>query len=122
MHGVLKKLQKPGIQLSQCSKTTAMETYLLSDVENKIYLQPASLGRRFANMLLDIIGFYVFALFVGLVLGFAGACFGEDVDPGGIHLGYEYLIHICAILVTIPFLKDLQKAEVSGNPLPGRLR
>ncbi len=42
---------------------------LLYDLYPENILEEASLGKRFANYLIDVVGYYIFMLFVGLFLG-----------------------------------------------------
>ncbi len=42
----------------------------MQDIETEIQLQPASTGLRFANLLIDIVVFYVIMATIGVVYGF----------------------------------------------------
>ena len=45
-----------------------MQAHLLSDVEQQLFLQPASKSVRLANYVIDIIGFYVVIFIAGVLL------------------------------------------------------
>lgn len=53
---------------------------ILSDIEQDIYLEPASVGLRFANLLIDLLFFYGIMLLVGAVLGLIFVSTGEEID------------------------------------------
>jgi len=46
---------------------------LLQDLEQEIYLERASAGARFANYLLDVVGFYLLFLIVFVFIAFSNA-------------------------------------------------
>jgi uncharacterized RDD family membrane protein YckC len=67
-----------------------MDMHILSEVEQELYLQPVSLGKRFLNLLIDIIGIYFLILLLGFLLGFVSA-FAVTVNQDK----NNYLLQLC---------------------------
>jgi uncharacterized RDD family membrane protein YckC len=63
------------------------QTNLLNDFDQPVY-EPATVGQRFANYLIDIIVYYIFVIIISFVFGLTGALTAES----GAGLGLYYLI------------------------------
>ncbi|RFM29753.1 RDD family protein [Deminuibacter soli] len=45
------------------------QVHILEEVEQEVYLESASVGQRFGNLMIDIIGSYIFSLLVSIIVG-----------------------------------------------------
>ncbi len=83
--------------------------------------QPASNGKRFANYILDMIGYYTLALIFGLVLGGIlvatnpESSFFDDSDPSVSASLWESLLGIVLILVYYTGFEYLFKGKTLGK-------
>ena len=55
------------------------DPHLLQDVEEQLYMEPASKGLRFANYIIDVLVFYAIIFVVGLFYGLALLSSGEQI-------------------------------------------
>lgn len=96
-----------------------MQTNILADIEAEVYSQPATLAKRFLNLLLDIIGFYVFVFFVGITLGFASEGAGQDIYGDHSNLFFEYFLSYFCYLIYYTLLEGATKGRSLGKLITG---
>lgn len=98
-----------------------METSILTEMEQEVYLEPATPGKRFLNFLLDLIGFYTFIFIIGFLLGAVSpslvqALFGEETNP--IYQTFtSYLIY----LVYYTVVEGITKGRSLGKLITGTM-
>ena len=101
------------------------ETNLLQDVEQQIYLEPASKGSRFANYLIDVIVFYVFIFLFGIIYGIMLVSSGEQVDDSvltqetGNAVMIQYLVAIIIIVGYYTIMEGATKGRTIGKFITG---
>jgi uncharacterized RDD family membrane protein YckC len=94
---------------------------LLSDLEQGIAHEPAGAGIRFANYLIDLIGFYVMMLVVGLVIGLMqlqNEAYYEDETLSGSKVG-DYLISYGLYLLYYTIFEGATKGRSLGKLITG---
>lgn len=95
---------------------------LLKELEQEIYLEPASQGARFANYIIDLIFFYAFMFALGALLGvilysqdatmeYESDSFSDSV--------LEYLIAVLLIVIYYTLLEGLTKGRTIGKMITG---
>jgi uncharacterized RDD family membrane protein YckC len=102
-----------------------VETNILQDIEQEIYLEPASVGARFANFLIDTIVYYGAFILVGAALGIAFQGSGEDFetsflfreDLGSILL--QYAVSISTFLAVFTVIEGSTKGKTLGKLITG---
>jgi uncharacterized RDD family membrane protein YckC len=102
-----------------------VETNILHDIEQEIYLEPASVGARFANFLIDTIVYYAAFILVGAALAIAFQSSGEDIetsflvreDVGSILL--QYAVSISTFLAVFTVLEGSTKGKTLGKLITG---
>lgn len=95
-----------------------METHLLSEVEQELHLQPAPLGKRFLNLLLDIICFFAITLMIAIALGFASAG-GSDSYTDDSDLLFQNFIVYLLYLAYYTLFEGLTKGRSLGKLITG---
>lgn len=106
------------------SQQTSSEN-LLQDVENEMILIPASKGLRFANLLIDIVSFYVIGIVIGLVFGALALSNNTTLDESTMGSGFgralliQYLISFTIVVAYYTLMEVLSKGRTIGKFLTG---
>lgn len=85
----------------------------------------ASKGKRFANYVIDTIGYLLFAVLIGLIIGLSGSAadstefFEEEQSSGLGSLLMEYLIGFIMIITYYTFLEYVLKGKSLGKLITG---
>lgn len=95
-----------------------METHLLSEVEREINLQPAPLGKRFLNLLIDVIGIWMFVFIIAIALGFASAG-GSDSYTDDSDLLFQNFIVYLFYLAYYTLIEGFTKGRSLGKLITG---
>lgn len=98
---------------------------LLQDFEQDLYLEHASVGARFLNLLIDLILFYLLVMLVGAVLGIIFMSTGQDVetsflgrqDAGAILLQYVMVYGVYIGVYTL--LEGAARGKTLGKLITG---
>lgn len=98
-----------------------MESTILTDIEQEVYLEPAPQGKRFVNFLVDLIGFYAFIFALAIALGVVSpgtlqALFGEDNN-----LLFQYLVSYLFYLVYYTIVEGATKGRSLGKIVSGTI-
>lgn len=94
---------------------------LLSDLEQGIAHEPASTGVRFANYLIDLIGFYVLMFVIGLVIGLMqlqNDGYYEDETMSGSKFG-DFLISYALYMLYYTVFEGATKGRSLGKLITG---
>ena len=94
---------------------------LLSDLEQGIAQEPAGTGVRFANYLIDLIGFYVLMFVIGLVIGLMrmqNDTFSEDDTLSGSQFG-DFLVTYAFYLLYYTLFEGATKGRSLGKLITG---
>ena len=102
-----------------------IDTNVLADIERDILLEPASVGIRFANLLIDTLFYYGVMLLVGVGLGVMYESTGDDVetsflireDAGAILL--QYLLSFITYLGVYAIMEGSAKGKTLGKLITG---
>ena len=102
-----------------------IETNMLQDIEQDIYLEPASVGARFANFLIDTIVYYAAFILIGAAIGIVFQGTGEDMetsflfreDSGSILL--QYAVSISTHLAIFTVLEGSTNGKTLGKLITG---
>jgi uncharacterized RDD family membrane protein YckC len=98
-----------------------MDAHILSEVEQEIYLQPTTLSKRFLNLLLDIIGFYMVAFVFGIALGAVQLSTGQDIYPDHSNLLLEYAVSYLCYFTYYALVEGLSKGRSLGKLITGTI-
>ena len=95
---------------------------LLSDLEQEIAFEPASIGARFANYLIDVIAFYVFIFVIGALLGAMPVqnerdYYGEESLMGSPWADFLFTYLIYVLYYTV--FEGLTKGKTLGKLITG---
>jgi uncharacterized RDD family membrane protein YckC len=101
------------------------ETNILADIEQDIFFEPASVGVRFANLLIDTIFYYGIMILIGIALGIILESTGGDIeksflvgeDAGSISL--QYLVSFASYLGLFTVLEGAAKGKTPGKLITG---
>ena len=102
-----------------------ISTNILADIEQDILLKPASLGVRFANLLIDTLFYYGIMLLIGVALAVIYESTGDDIqtsflireDIGAISL--QYLLGFISYLGVFTILEGSAKGKTLGKLITG---
>jgi len=89
------------------------DPHLLQDVEEQLYLEPASKGLRFANYILDVLVFYALIFVFGLIYGIMLVSRGEQIEDSALvqETGNAVLIqYLFAIVIVVGYYTILEGA------------
>lgn len=95
---------------------------LLQELEQEIYLEPASQGTRFANYIIDVILFYVFVFALGTLLGVIMYSQDTTVDYESSSFSnsiLEYVISMLLLVLYFTLLEGLTKGKTIGKMITG---
>ena len=98
---------------------------ILADIEQDILLEPASVGVRFANLLIDTLFYYAVMLLLAVALGFLYEATGNDIetsflsreDIGAISL--QYLLSFITYLGVFTLMEGSAKGKTLGKLITG---
>lgn len=101
------------------------QTNLLQDIEQDIYLEHASVGTRFLNLLIDVLFFYGVVIVVFAVFGLIFVSTGEDIntsflvreDPGAIFL--QYIVTYSVYIGLYTLLEGAARGKTLGKLITG---
>lgn len=98
---------------------------ILADIEQDIATEPASVGERFLNFLIDVFVFYAVMMVVGMAFGLIFASTGEDIDNSflirddGGSLALQYLFYYGIFLGVYTLLEGAAKGKTLGKLITG---
>lgn len=92
---------------------------LLQDVEEQLYLEPASKGLRFANYLIDVLVFYAIIFISGLIYGFMLVSKGEQIEDSVLvqDTGNAFIMQYLFAIVIIVGYYTIFEATTKGRTL-----
>jgi uncharacterized RDD family membrane protein YckC len=102
-----------------------VETNILNDIELEISLEPASVGARFANFLIDSIVYYGAFILIAGAFGIALQSSGDNLetsfmfrdDAGSILL--QYAVSISTFLAVFTVIEGSTKGKTLGKLITG---
>ena len=98
---------------------------LLQDVEEQLYLEPASKGLRFANYVIDVLVFYALIFISGFVYAFMIVSRGEQIEDSalvqanGAPVFMQYLIGMVIIVGYYTIFEGATKGRTLGKLITG---
>ena len=101
------------------------DPHLLQDVEEQLYMEPASKGLRFANYIIDVLVFYAIIFVVGLFYGLALVSSGEQIEDSmlvqetGNAVLMQYLFAIVIIVGYYTVFEATTKGRTLGKFITG---
>ena len=101
------------------------QTNLLQDIEQDIYLEHATVGARFLNLLIDMIFFYGIVLLVGAVFGVIFMNTGEDIETSFLvredasSILLQYLLIYTVYIGVYTLLEGVARGKTLGKLITG---
>ncbi len=87
-----------------------MQPDLLNDIHHEIYKEPASVGSRFANYIIDLVIFYVLSIATGLI-------FANFLSSAG--MGALYVITYLLFLIYYTLMEGATQGKTVGKMITG---
>ena len=103
----------------------ANATNILADIERDIFLEPASVGIRFANLLIDTLCYYGIMLLVGVALGIILQSSDGNIENSFLvredigSLSLQYLLSFATYLGMFTILEGSAKGKTLGKLITG---
>lgn len=89
-----------------------MQPDLLNDIQQEIYHEPASIGIRFANYIIDLVIFYILSIVVGLLLA-------NSLPSAGI--GISYVITYLLFIIYYTLMEGATQGKTVGKLVTGTI-
>jgi len=92
------------------------QSELFAELRENLYEQPATVGQRFMNYLIDVFIFYLVLFMLGAVAGlFLGDAFAEGETLFGMPLLLQYLFIYILLIGLYTFLETVTKGRTIGK-------
>ena len=89
---------------------------LLAELKETLYEQPATVGQRFLNYIIDIFFFYVILIALAAIAGLVlGSVIGENETLFGMSLMLQYLLIYTVLVATYTFFEAVAKGRTIGK-------
>jgi len=89
---------------------------LLAELKETLYEQPATVGQRFLNYIIDIFFFYVILIALAAIAGLVlGSVIGENETLFGMSLMLQYLLIYTVLVATYTFFEAITKGRTIGK-------
>jgi uncharacterized RDD family membrane protein YckC len=109
--------------MNQTAETTALEQTENEDVLSDLFPEnewiQASLGQRFGNYLLDIVGFVAFLFVIGFMMGLLGMWEAIEFIDQNENTFYEYMINAVMYVTYMTLVEGLTKGRSLGKLITG---
>jgi uncharacterized RDD family membrane protein YckC len=89
---------------------------LLAELKETLYEQPATVGQRFLNYMIDLFFFYVIIIALSAIAGMVlGSIIAENETLFGMSLLLQYLLIYTVLVATYTFFETITKGRTIGK-------